>query len=82
MTLVFGNAQSCREISAGTYKTEAALQAAVVAALATAIAAAETFTTTVSVSGYSAQDVQNVTRDLVGSGFTVSQSSSTMTIAW
>ena len=78
MNLVFQNAQSVREVCTGTYKTEAALQATVVAALAVAIAAAETFSTTVSVSGQSSQDVQNLMRDLIGSGFTVSLAGSTL----
>lgn len=79
---VFGNAQSVREGCAGTYKTEIALQAVVVAALATAIAAAETFSTTASASEYSPQDIQNVIRDLVSQNFTVSYSGTTITISW
>jgi hypothetical protein len=82
MNFVFSNAQSCREASAGTYKTEAALQALVIAALATAVAAAETFTTSVSTTGYSGQDVNNVTRPLIASGYTIATSGSTLTISW
>lgn len=79
---VFNNAQSVREMCSGTYKTEAALQGAVIAVIVTAIAAAETFTTTVSVSGYSGQDVNNVMRILVADGYTVSLSGSTLSISW
>lgn len=79
---VFNNAQSMREVCAGTYKTETALQAVIVAAMAVAAAAQETFTCTSSVSGYSAQDVQNCMRVLNDMNFTVSLSGSTLTIAW
>jgi methionine synthase I (cobalamin-dependent) len=82
MNFVFMNAQSCREVCAGTYKTETALQALVIAALAVAAAAAETFSTTVSVTGYSAQDVGNVSRLLVADGYTINLSGSTLTISW
>lgn len=82
MHIIFNNAQSVREASAGTYKTEAALQAVVIAAIAAVIATGELFTCTASVSGYSAQDVQNVRRDLVSCGFGVTQSTSTLTITW
>ena len=79
---VFGNAQSVREVCAGTYKTEAAFQALVVAAMAVAIAAAETFSCSVSTSGVSSQDVQNIVRVLSDQNFTTSQSGSTLTISW
>lgn len=79
---VFNNAQSTREVCSGTYKTEAALQATVVAAIAVAIAAQESFSCTVSVSGQSAQDVQNVMRVLNDMNYTVTLSGSTLTIAW
>jgi malonyl CoA-acyl carrier protein transacylase len=82
LDFVFNAPQSLREICAGTYKTEAALQALIVAAMAVAAAAAQTFTCSVSVTGYSGQDVQNVCRILGDMGFTVSQSSSTLTISW
>ena len=82
MVLTFGNAQSVRELSAGTYKTEAAFKALVIAAIAVAIAAAETFTCTVSSSGVANQDVQNVMRELIGSGYTVSLAVSTLTVSW
>lgn len=78
----FNNAQSTREACAGTYKTEAALQATIVAAIAVSIAAAETFNCTVSMSGQSAQDVQNCMRILNDMNFTVSLSGSTLTISW
>lgn len=79
---VFNNAQSVREACAGTYKTEVALQAVVVAALATAIAAAETFTCTAACSGYSQQDIFNVMRDLISQNYTLSYSGTTLTISW
>lgn len=82
MKLVFDNAQSVREVCAGTYKSEAAFQALIVAAIAVAIAAAETFTCSVSTTGVSAQDVQNTVRNLIGNGFQVSQASSTLTVSW
>lgn len=79
---VFDNAQSLREVCAGTYKTEAALQAAVIAAMAAVIATGEIFTCTVSVAGASGQDVNNVTRWLADQNYTTSQSGSTLTISW
>ena len=78
----FQNAQSVREACSGTYKTEIAQQALVIAALATAIAAAETFTTTISTTGSSAQDTENTMRNLNALGFTVVLSGSTLTITW
>lgn len=79
---VFGNAYSVREVCSGTYKTEAALQATIVAAMAVAIALAGTFTCNVSLSGQSAQDVQNVCRLLTDMSFGVTISGSTLTITW
>jgi len=79
---VFGNAQSVREVSAGTYKTEAALQAVVIAAIAAVVATGELFTCTASASGYSQQDVNNVMRDLISQGFTATYSGTTITLAW
>lgn len=79
---VFGNAQSVREVCAGTYKTEAALQAVVIAAIAAVVATGEIFTATASASGYSQQDIQNVLRILVDQGYTASFSGTTITISW
>ena len=80
----FDNAQSVREGCSMTYKTEYALRAAIVAALAAQVAVTtnDTFTTTVSVSGYSGQDVQNNIAALRADGFTVTQSGTTLTISW
>lgn len=78
----FSNAQSLREMSAATSKTEAAFQALVIAAMAVAVAAAETFTCTVSTSGKSSRDVQNTMRLLQDCNFTVSLGGSTLTISW
>lgn len=82
MNLVFNNAQSLREAAAGGYKTETALQAVVVAAMAAAIATGQLFTCTAACSGYSQQDVQNVIRDLIASGFGCSYSGTTLTLTW
>lgn len=82
LDFVFMNSQSLREVCAGTYKTEAALQAAVVAAMAAVVATGELFTCTVSVSGYSAQDIQNVMRVLTDQNFIVSLATTTLTINW
>lgn len=79
---VFNNAYSVREVCAGTYKTEAALQAVVVAAIAAVIATGEIFTANAAASGYSQQDIQNVIRDLVSQNYTVSFSGTTITISW
>lgn len=79
---IFGNAQSVREMSAGTGKTESAFQATVIAAIAVAIAAAETFTCTVSTSGVSSQNLQNTMRVLTDANYTTSLSGSTLTISW
>ena len=80
----FDSAQAVREGCAGSYKTEYALRAVIVAALASAVATAnnDIFTTTASVSGYSAQDIQNNVAVLRSGGFTTSQSGTTLTIAW
>lgn len=82
MDFVFNNAQSLREVCAGGYKTETALQAAVIAAMAVAAAAQQTYTCTVSVSGYTGQDVQNIMRVLSDMNFTVTLSGSTLSISW
>jgi len=58
------------------------LQAVVVAAMAAAVATGELFTCTASASGYSQQDVQNMMRDLIGSGFGCTYSGTTLTITW
>lgn len=79
---VFNNAQSVREVSAGTYKTETALQAVVIAAIAAVVATGELFTCTAAASGYSNQDVNNVIRDLISQGYTISYSGTTITISW
>jgi hypothetical protein len=79
---VFGNAQSVREVCAGTYKTETALQAVVIAAIAAVVATGELFTCTASCSGYSQQDIQNVVRILVDQGYMTSYSGTTLTISW
>ncbi len=78
----FSHAQSVREACAGTYKTEYALNAAIIAAIAVAVAAAETFSATVSVSGYSAQDIQNNIQFLRAQNFIVTQAGTTLTITW
>ena len=79
---VFGNAQSTREVSAGTYKTEAALQASIIAAIAAVVATGELFTCTQRLSGQTAQDVQNCMRLLADMNFGTSISGSTLTITW
>jgi len=80
----FDNAQSVREGCNASYKTEYALRAVIVAALAAAVATAnnDIFTTTASVSGYSGQDIQNNVALLRNGGFTTSQSGTTLTISW
>ncbi len=79
---VFDNAQSFREVCAGTYKTETALQQVVYVALAAACATGELFTATAACSGYSQQDVQNVMRELRRAFYGVSYSGTTLTITW
>lgn len=79
---VFSNAQSLREVCAGTYKSEAAYQALVIAAMAAVVATGELFTCTVTTSGKAVQDVNNVMRLLTNMNFTVSLSGSTLTISW
>jgi hypothetical protein len=80
----FTDAQSVREACATSYKTEYALRAAIVAALAAQVATTnnDLFTTTVSVSGYSSQDLQNNIALLRMGGFTATLSGTTLTIAW
>ena len=80
----FDSAQSVREGCCMTYKTEYALRAAIIAALAAQVAVTtnDTFSTTVSVSGYSQQDIQNNLQVLRGGGFTTSISGTTLTISW
>lgn len=82
MQFVFNDAQATRSVCAGTYKTETALQAAAVAAIAAAVAGNETFSCTVACSGYSEQDVTNVVRILSANNFTTSYSGTTLTISW
>lgn len=79
---VFNNAQSLREVCSGGYKTETALQAAIIAAMAVQAALTASFSCTVSVTGYSGQDVQNCMRVLEDMNFGVSLSGSTLTITW
>lgn len=77
-----GNAYSCREMSAGVYKTEAAFQAVVAAAVYAAIAA-NAFTCTVSTAGVSAQDVQNTLRIMADQNFGGSYTgATTITFTW
>lgn len=82
LDLVFTNAQSLREVCAGTYKTETALQGVVVAAMAAVVATGELFTCTAACSGYSNQDINNVMRILTDQNFTCSYSGTTLTISW
>ena len=82
LDFVFTNAQSLREVCAGTYKTETALQAVVIAAMAAVVATGELFTCTAACSGYSQQDVENVMRVLTDQNFTCSYSGTTLTISW
>lgn len=82
LDFVFSNAQSLREVSAGTYKTETALQAVVIAAMAAVVATGELFTCTAACSGYSAQDIENVMRLLTDQNFTCSFSGTTLTLSW
>ena len=66
------NAQSTRELSAGSYKTEAALQALVIAAIYAAVAD-NAFTCSVDTSNYSAQDVGNLCKTLANANFQYSR---------
>ena len=81
MDFAVGNAQSIREMAVGTYKTEAALQALVIAAIYAAVASSAG-SCTVSMTGTSAQDNQNVVRMLADMNFTTSQLGTTLTISW
>ena len=81
MKFIFGNPQSLNEASASQVKTESALQAVVVAAMAVAVAASA-FTCTVAVNTYSTQDVNNVMRLLAGMGYIFSISGNNLTIVW
>lgn len=82
MATTFPQSQSIREFCAGTYKTEASLQATIIAAIYAAIATAETFTTTVSVSGLLPLDIQNCMRNLIKEDYQTSLSGTTLTISW
>ena len=79
---IFDNANLLRGAAAGTYKTETALAAVVIAAMAAAIATGELFTCTASCSGYSQQDSQNIMRQLRRADYIVSYSGTTLTITW
>ena len=79
---IFDNANLLRGAAAGTYKTETALAAVVIAAMAAVIATGELFTCTASCSGYSQQDIQNVMRQLRRADYIVSYSGTTLTITW
>jgi multisubunit Na+/H+ antiporter MnhC subunit len=65
----------------GAYKTEAALQAVVVAAIAVAVAASA-MTCTIAVNAYSTQDVNNVMRILSDSNFICTNSGNNLVIVW
>lgn len=82
MNLIFDNAQSVREVCAGTYKTEAALQAAIISAIAAVIATGEIFTASVSISSYGNQDINSVMRMLNEGFFTASVVGSNLVISW
>lgn len=81
MASYFDNAQTVREGAASTYKTEFAMAATAIAALAAAVAA-NAYSTTMSVSGGSAQDVEHIMTWLTRLNFTVSISGSTLAISW
>jgi hypothetical protein len=81
MNYVFGNSQSLSEASSSQVKTETALQALVIAAMAVAVAAS-LFTCSVAVNTYSTQDVNNVMRLLAGMKFTCSVSGNNLTVIW
>lgn len=82
MNLIFDNAQSVREACAGTYKSEAALQAAVVAAIAAVIATGEIFTATISISSYGNQDINSVMRMLNEGFFTAVVTGANLIVSW
>lgn len=82
MNIIFDNAQSVREVCSGTYKTEAALMASIIAAIAAVVATGELFTCTVSTSAKTSQDVQNCIQHLRESFYTTSLAGSTLTISW
>lgn len=82
MNIIFDNAQSVREVCAGKYKTEAALQAAAIAAIAAVVATGQVFQATVSVTGYSGQDVNNVMSALNDGFFTTVLTGSSLVISW
>lgn len=82
MDSIFNNGKTMAAVSSGTYKTETALQAVIVAAMAVAVATGELFTCTASCSGYSQQDIQNCIRTLRASGFGTSYSGTTLTLTW
>lgn len=77
----YGNSQSLREASASSYKTEFALQAAVIAAMAASVAA-NSFTCTVAVNTFSGQDVNNVMRILSDSNFIVASVGNNIILTW
>ena len=79
---VFDSASSLHEVSAGRYKTETALEAVVIAAMAVAVATGELFTCSCSASGYSEQDVNNVMRELSRANYLAHLSGTTLTITW
>lgn len=77
----FDNSDTVRAGSSSSYKSEYALWATVVAAMAVSVAAS-TYTCTVDTSAQSEQDVSRITSTLSRLNFDWSLSGSTLTISW
>lgn len=69
------------EASVGTSKTEAALQAALIAAMYAAVALSA-FTCSVAANAYSTQDVNNVLRRLAECKFSASLVGNNIVVTW
>lgn len=79
--LAVGNSQSAHEMSAGTYKTEAALQASCIAAIYASIAA-NSYSATIAIGAGNAQDVQNVMRLFGDANYIINVVGTNIVITW
>lgn len=78
---VFNDSNALAKVTVGPVKTETALQAAVIAAMAAAVVLYAS-TCTVAVNSYSTQDVNNVMRLLADLNYICTNSGNNLVIVW
>lgn len=79
--MLLPSARDCMDMtsSGSSYNAYACLA---LSQIATALQTAGTYSCTLTVAGKTAQDVQNIKKDLLNLGFRTTQSGSTLTIRW